>query len=547
MKKLLAVAVMALLCCTGMMAKVNVTGRITCGGKAVKGVHVTDGYKWSTTDAKGYYRLDSDKSNGYVFYVLPRGYEATASRGFLPNFWAPLTAGKNKLERHDFKLKKVNNDNCKLIVATDLHLAARNNDVAQCEEMFFKRVNDVVAGSKEKVYSLFLGDVVYDEFWYCNNFGFKEYLDVLERNKYPTLAYHVMGNHDHDAAVPASEQCDFLSSASYRDAVGPRYYSFNLGKAHIIVLDDIFYKNKPTNEKQNKGVAGDQSYDDKFTAEQLAWVKEDLARVADKSAPVFVAVHCNVWRLSTDGKYEFHPYLVDGSADELGKLFAGFSKVEVVSGHMHYNFHIHPVEYPNIHENNIAAACATWWYTRKYSPRHLCRDGSPAGFELYDISGKDISFKFTSIDPVDGTDDPQMRVYDMNTVSEFYRTSPEIKKLAEYYPTQAMYGDVPANQIMLNVFDYDTDWKVEVIENGKPLKVERVVTVDPLHVLCSSVQIIKKDNRKPGICRAINTTHMFVAQAATATAPVEVRVTDSFGRVHTQQLVRPKAYTMEMK
>ena len=539
-----ALALMGTMVCH---AKANITGSITCQGKGVEGVSVSDGYNWDVTDAKGRYNLQSDKKNGYVFYVLPSGYEPTSENGFLPQFWAPLNTDVKKKEKHDFRLKKVNNDNFNLIVATDLHLANRNNDIAQCDDMFMSSVHRVASASQVPIYSLFLGDVTYDEFWYCDKFRLNNYIDMLARNHYPTLLYHAMGNHDNNPSIPASADCDFLSSGQFRTYLGPRYYSLNLGRTHIVVLDDIFYKNLPTDEPQNIGVVGDQSYDDMVTEEQLDWLAEDLARIEDRSAPVIVAMHSQCWKLTTDGNFTVLPYLLEDNCHQLNKAFKGFTNVKFVTGHSHYNYHAHPMQYPNIHENNIAAVCATWWFTKEYSPRHLCRDGSPAGYELYSVNGKDVKWRYTAIDPIDSIGNKQMRVYDMNTVSEFYRTSPEIKKLAEYYPTQIMYGNVPANQIMINVFDYDTDWKVEVIEDGTPLEVSRIVAPDPLHVLCSSVNIIKKDNRKPGICRSIVTNHMFTAQASKAQSNILVRVTDSFGRTYTEVLNRPKAFTEIMK
>lgn len=45
----------------------NISGSITCGGKGVPGVVVSDGYAFATTNAQGHYVLTSDKKNGYVF------------------------------------------------------------------------------------------------------------------------------------------------------------------------------------------------------------------------------------------------------------------------------------------------------------------------------------------------------------------------------------------------------------------------------------------------------------------------------------------------
>ena len=88
----------------------NLTGRIICDGRGVKDVVVSDGDEVTLTDREGYYALQSQKRNGYVFYTLPRGYEPELLAGFNPQFWAALnTPDLSATEVHDFRLKKVKN------------------------------------------------------------------------------------------------------------------------------------------------------------------------------------------------------------------------------------------------------------------------------------------------------------------------------------------------------------------------------------------------------------------------------------------------------
>ena len=53
----------------------SIEGSVTCDGKGIAGVAVSDGINVVVTDAKGNYQLQSDKKYGYVFISTPSGYE----------------------------------------------------------------------------------------------------------------------------------------------------------------------------------------------------------------------------------------------------------------------------------------------------------------------------------------------------------------------------------------------------------------------------------------------------------------------------------------
>ena len=99
---------------------------------------------------------------------------------------------------------------------------------------------------------------------------------------------------------------------------------------------------------------------------------------------------------------------------------------------------------------------------------------------------------------------------------------------------------------MLNVFNYDTDWKIEVKENGISLPIKRVTTEDPLHTLAYDVPKFKADGVYGTGSAAGKTSHIFFIQASTATEDVNVRVTDSFGQVYTSKFHRPAPFTIEI-
>ena len=51
----------------------TVYGRVTCNGKGIKDVVVSDGFEVVTTDSDGVYQIKSEKKLGYVFVSVPSG------------------------------------------------------------------------------------------------------------------------------------------------------------------------------------------------------------------------------------------------------------------------------------------------------------------------------------------------------------------------------------------------------------------------------------------------------------------------------------------
>jgi hypothetical protein len=99
------------------------------------------------------------------------------------------------------------------------------------------------------------------------------------------------------------------------------------------------------------------------------------------------------------------------------------------------------------------------------------------------------------------------------------------------------------NYIYLNVWDYDPSWKIEVTENGKALKVEQITAKDPLHLIAySSIRYNGNNDLSFGTS---NTKHFFRAKASAANTTVTIKVTDRFGNVYTEEMTRPKAFSID--
>lgn len=506
----------------GFQPEYNVYGSVTCNGAGVPDVLISDGIEIVKTNAEGSYKLQSGKKWKYVFMIVPSGYEP-AALGFLPKIHEPLKADVDTKEEVNFTLEKVQNDNYTLLVCGDIHLARRTNDLAQFEKVaeFMKKA---IAEAPGKVYALTLGDMTWDMYWIANNYGFEDYIQTMNSYFPSTTFFHTMGNHDNEMEVAG----DFDKAIKYTENLTPDYYSFNLGQIHYIVLDNMDFTGVEAGEENRS------KYAKNFTAEQLEWLRKDLSYV-DKSTPVFVTAHEPLarpsglsWNEQLNGK--------DADLDTFIGIFDGYN-VRYLSGHTHNLFN--KTWTSTFVEHNSGAICASWWWSGYHTPGiHIAQDGAPGGFTVWDIKGTESTHYYqAALQPRDY----QFRAYDMNSVKEVIsadRSSAD--GYPKYYNHIQSYGE---NVILVNVWDFDDDWKVEISENGTPLQVDEVGVYDPLHIEAMTIPRFNKNSGTTTFSTA-KWRHFFQATASAADTPVTVKVTDRYGNVFTEEMTRPKAFTV---
>ena len=509
----------------------SLTGRVaSADGKPLAGVVVSDGVRITQTDTEGMYALDSDKALGYVFISIPSGYMIAADACAIPQFFAHTAKPAGQSERHDFTLTPVDNTRHTVIAATDHHLADRESlDVTQftAEGGFIDDVKAVAATTASPVYSICMGDMSWDEYWHKRNFMLPEFRSLYERYTFPCPVFNAMGNHDNDPYCASDE----AASAAFHREIGPTYYSFNLGQLHYVVLDNIIYVNTGGRE----GAIGKLDYEVRIDDRQLAWLRADLATVADKSAPLIIVMHAQLhwWYRGSEGvswKYAF-----TRGAGCLVDALAGFSEVHLVTGHSHMNFRLLN---GNLREHNIAATSGTWWWTGQIHGDYTintCRDGSPGGYEVFEVDGRDIRWHYKGIGL---EDDYQFRAYDMNEVlkNERIRSSGDFTPEGTAGGMNDAYGE---NDILVNIWGWQPDWTVRVTENGQQLRGVRVIGKDPLHKITYTRSTVPFQT-------AYN-PHMWRYRASGPSTTVRIEVTDSFGRTSSETMTRPKAFHIRMK
>ena len=498
----------------------NVYGVVSCGGKGIADVVVSDGFEVVKTDADGVYQFKSNTTHGYFFVSVPSGYEAP-SEGVMPKFHQHFTKAKPEVERIDFPLvEAVGQDNHTMLVFGDIHLANRTSDARQFTE-FTTDVNEyLTANPGKKTYALTLGDMTWELYWVSNKYSFDEYVRDINKIK-GIQVFNTIGNHDHEMAKGVVG--DFDTVIKYKKTIAPTYYSFNIGKVHYIVLDDINCKNT------GAGDSGSRVYDDFVVQEQLDWLKKDLSFVST-STPLVITMHAPLYNDSQNGS------LNNTSAfEEIVKPYT----THVWTGHTHKMYNVDKTSSNKIFEHNAGAVCATWWWTGHWtSGLHLAQDGAPGGYSVINVSGTDFKWKFKGT----GRDaDYQFRTYDRNEIAltgDAYVASGKDK--AKFEEAVGDWKNVDkGNYVYINVWNYDPKWEISVTENGTSLKVERVSAKDPLHLIAYNGQ-----SPTGGFGTSV-TKHLFRVQASSATSTLEIKVTDRFGNVYTESMKRPKAFSLK--
>ena len=535
----------------------TIYGTVECDGKPLAGVQVSDGYEITTTDKHGVYNLTSAKRNGNVFVIIPSGYEAlTEGADVVPQFWANLTADAQTAERHDFALRKVDNLRHVIVTTADIHLSNRFNDTATFANSFVSSLKAELEQYRKAgipVYTLNVGDSSFDLYWYDFLYDIRDFRRTLAEVGYPTQFFNTMGNHDNDGATPCDENTDFAAAAKYREAFGPTYYSMNLGNIHYVMLDNIVYLNEPkANAKVGGGIVGARNYKAAFTREQLDWLAKDLAAV-DKSTPVVIGVHAPIFRYKNYMDGEVNIRLPEEQQSEFVGLLRDFEKVHLLSGHTHRNrccYGVRDTEKPdiaNITEHTVVAVSGARWHTTAFGGDQIGVTGDPAGCKIFTIDNKDIKwyFKATEFDS-----QTQFRCFDMNSVRDYYRTNGEVRVFLDHYPNRTDFAKFKGdNVVVVHVWDWATDWKISIKENGVELPVKRKKMESPQYMVAYEIpkRLWTFDLGSSSGSKMSRHPHMFRATASSADSTIEVTVTDAFGNVYTETMSRPKRFHRDMK
>lgn len=470
MKKYI-ISALAAVAATGFCANARtIAGRVTAPEGPLADVTVSDGYNCTRTDATGLFTMEVSPDANYVSVSTPAGYLPPVDELNHPLFYLPL---KDDQVVYEFELVKNPRDDRR-------HTFMTQADIQVVAEEELNEYDHQVADAREHlatlgdvdIFGLDCGDIVGDhpELYPSS---------LKHRAALGFPVYHVMGNHDEQYYGRTHE----TSQARFEKYFGPSNYSFNRGDVHYVAVDNCFY------------IGRDYFYMGYLDERTFRWLEQDLANVPEGST-VVMFMHIPLRNeagnhpFRYDGKCVSQETVNAGAVEELLKPY----NVHMITGHQHWNNNVEHSD--SLYEHNTAAACGLWWQTP------VCEDGTPRGYGVYNVNGTDFDwyFKSTGYDP-----SYQMRVYLPGDSKE----APE--------------------EIVANVWNADSQWKVEWLEDGKVMgEMERFVAKDPLTLAL----IADRSKLKYSWTSASPTNHMFKAKPVNPGAKVTVRATDRFGRVY---------------
>jgi hypothetical protein len=342
-------------------SKTTIKGTVTAGGQKLCGVVVSDGYSVVKTNRKGKYKLPVNNLAKFVFISVPAGYDFPNENGIARHY---QYLNQSAAQDYNFELKALQTDDTKhnFIIWADPQPRNKRDAQRMLDESVpdtLKTLQGMAAGTL--VHGITVGDITWD-----NPELYKEYDQGVATIGIPF--FQVLGNHDQDLNKGGDEVSDKTFEATY----GPTYYSFNRGKLHYVVLDDVRYLGK------------DKQYDGYITERQLKWLEKDLAMVPTENL-VILCAHIPVhWGVKN--REELYPILKN-------------HKVHIMTGHTHYNRNV--IE-QDIYEHNHGTVCGNLW------TGPVCGDGAPGGYAVYEADGTDLKwyYKSTGFDA-----DHQMTIY----------------------------------------------------------------------------------------------------------------------------------------
>ncbi len=363
----------------------NQNGQLDTGEERLTDVSVSNGHDVVKTDEKGRYSLEINEEDATIFVIKPSGYALPTNELNQPQFYyIHKPDGSPDLEFKgvdatgelpksvDFALNKdAQKEEFSVLLFGDPQPYTE-----QEVEYFDKDIVSELHDAEGYEFGITLGDIVGDDLDL-----FQPYSKSVEKIGLPW--FHVYGNHDMNFDV----ESDSLADETFEANFGPPTYSFNHGKAHFIVLDDVVYPRED----------GESGYIGGFTEKQFEFIENDLQHVPEDHL-VVIAFHIPIlvpekwgrtFRIEDRNRLfdllKDHPHTLSLSAHTHIQQFEFFDDEKNwkrVTPHMHYN---------------VGTTNGDWWSGElddRGLPTTLMRDGTPNGYAMLNIDGNDYTLDY---------------------------------------------------------------------------------------------------------------------------------------------------------
>ncbi len=452
---------------------VRVRGVVRAGGVGLPRVPVSDGLQVVDTGTDGSFEIVTTPDQEFVWFSLPSGFRVPVTPVGTARFHQRLTAEREQTAVFDLEPDSGSQEDHTLLLLGDIQTQNEEEMGWFLEQSVPDLQETVRAMGDSHVFGISCGDIMFD-----NLEMYPAYERGVQRVGVPF--FQVVGNHDLDMHNPTDEG----STKTFSRHFGPRYYSFNRGAVHYVVLDDVFW--------HGSGYIG------YLGADALSWLEQDLARV-ETGSPVIVATHIPVLGSQHRRRGESAPRtgLAVMNREALYRLLEPFA-AHILTGHTHESEHLFE---QGTHEHVTGAVCGAWW------SGPICHDGTPNGYCVYRIRGEEVTWRYKTTGQAR---DHQMRIYPP--------------------------GSDPAapGEFLVNVWDWDPGWVVRWFSDGEPRgEMIRKTGLDPLSVKLHTGPALPP--RRSWV-EPVPTDHLFRAPVSrNEAAVVTVEVTNRFGHVYTRE------------
>ena len=418
-------------------------------GNPIEEVAVSDGFSVVTTDSEGYYSIKIVQDAWYIYISVPSEYKIPINEDGQPCFFKRYPS---QTSRYNFTLERLEGGKERefMLFAFADPQTGKLASVNRFSKQVAPEIKQYSASLAMPCYGITLGDVISMGSSDISQTVLPAMRKAMHAEKMGMPVFQVMGNHDNcfmSATQPVEgrtlRDINLNIQRMFEEAFGPINYSFNRGDAHIVGMRNVQWNSGDSCATANTSTM--------FTEEQYKWLVEDLRQVS-RDKIVVLCVHVPLFNSGKIG---------DGSyRQEVLTLLDEFAEAHILSGHLHYqrNYDHTAVSSSThkIYEHAQAAINGASWTS------NINGDGVPNGYGVYHFSGntiKDWYYKGYA----KGMDkrEHQIRLYRGNAITGAAISGSNKEGTKGYY--QFGYDE---ETLLANVFNSDTQWKVEVYEDG---------------------------------------------------------------------------------